>query len=1216
MAQEIVGTTSVCPGVGTYSYYLSVPATGHSWSASGGSVEGSSTGSSVAIRWHSNTTTGTVYLSYTPSSGGGGNDPIGGGGDLPEQEDHENGPAPFDVNSLSLRVTIRSITNVAGVISGSAAYCSMGSGSITLSGNSKPVIKWQKKEGQLISDSPGDFGWTDLSVTSNTLPYRNLTTSTMYRAVVDAETCENGYSDIALVTVYPETVAGSIMEPSDIECGFDSGRINLQNATGQVVQWESSTNWADWQIIESGLPYYDYVFSGVEVRTTMRYRALVRSGTCAAKYTNTVMFDVFPASKAGTISANKAGVCTAPVEDTKITLTLNDYVGDIFTWERRDLTIQELPDPGEEPEPVTWYPVRASGSVVSNYPVSKSSIFRVKVQKAGCPEAISDEFYVWVHPAPAGKLVGNRNDLIANNNTGQVQLLEEFGVTSRRWETSTNGGVSWNHVPAFDDQIVFNYSNIDYETKVRVVLDNIGCSPVTTSPVTLKVEHALNWTSQTAYDENGTIVGASKQYFDWAGQGLQSQSKNLTESLVMASQPIKDKYGRSAISSLSAPINRTEFEYHGLFVTNSNNSEPYSYKHFDIDQYGYNPQPMGNNVKGTLGWYYSANNNLEDNVPVTAYPYSRVEYYKDGTGGVKKSAGPGEYHRLGSGFNTETSSVTVKEANEVDNYLEIMNTYVFPGTNVIEDAIVSVGKDPNGNYGLSVSDGSENILMTARKGDTPLPQTRTNVLEDETHSNFIYFYILEDNTSINISGSTSYYVENLLSGASLGNPGSLGAGFYRIVVTADPLQTVTLSYDQGYGDISYNYYDKAGRLKVSISPNGVRQLSEGISYEHIDKTTYEYNHQGWLLSTTEPDAGTSEYVYRKDGSIRYSQNAKQKLNDDFSYTLYDKLGRPIESGEAFAATDNSLKRFKSTGMYATLNLTGFYSLYDNNGALERRDWVKTHYDIADPEFSGETGLSLVQDYINGAVSWTENENIKTWYSYDESGRVTWMAQKPAQLDRTFVAQYDYDFLGNVLQVSYFSYDAGGVKLDEFHHYYTYDPDRRLSKVYTSLNGSLSPEDFADQAELQAKYDYYLHGPLKRIELGGDLQGIDFVYNINGWLKQINHPSLNADKDPGGDGANGFGQDAFGMILNYYESNMNGLFNTASLMPQPDAGAIHGLPGFEVDNTIELATLFPRLKPGGLTDIDQGLGEYSGDNPEYKNMIRQYIDQEEANRGRE
>jgi hypothetical protein len=77
----------------------------------------------------------------------------------------------------------------------------------------------------------------------------------------------------------------------------------------------------------------------------------------------------------------------------------------------------------------------------------------------------------------------------------------------------------------------------------------------------------------------------------------------------------------------------------------------------------------------------------------------------------------------------------------------------------------------------------------------------------------------------------------------------------------------------------------------------------------------------------------------------------------------------------------------------------------------------------------------------------------------------------------------------------------------------------------------------------ALYEYYPHGPLRRLELGQDsVQGIDYAYTIHGWLKAINTPSLDSSVDLGQDGKTGgthasYAKDAFGMILGYHDSDL-------------------------------------------------------------------------------
>jgi RHS repeat-associated protein/uncharacterized delta-60 repeat protein len=169
-----------------------------------------------------------------------------------------------------------------------------------------------------------------------------------------------------------------------------------------------------------------------------------------------------------------------------------------------------------------------------------------------------------------------------------------------------------------------------------------------------------------------------------------------------------------------------------------------------------------------------------------------------------------------------------------------------------------------------------------------------------------------------------------------------------------------------------------------------------------------------------------------------------------------------------------------------------------------------------------------------------------------------MAQKPKAFNRTFVVKYTYDFLGNVKKVHTNSHE-NGVTMDGFYHHYEYDADKRLVRTYTSTDDI--------NLRLRASYFYYLHGPLKRIELGEKLQGIDFVYNINGWLTQINHPGTDADPDadPGGDGSAGehsdFRKDVFGMLLDYYESEM-GVFQGAYNPQGSDPNRFHKLPALE------------------------------------------------------
>ncbi|TRX33779.1 hypothetical protein FNW52_14835, partial [Flavobacterium sp. ZT3R18] len=127
--------------------------------------------------------------------------------------------------------------------------------------------------------------------------------------------------------------------------------------------------------------------------------------------------------------------------------------------------------------------------------------------------------------------------------------------------------------------------------------------------------------------------------------------------------------------------------------------------------------------------------------------------------------------------------------------------------------------------------------------------------------------------------------------------------------------------------------------------------------------------------------------------------------------------------------------------------------------------------------------------------------------------------------------YDYDLIsGNVNKVTY-----QPTKTDQFIHRYEYDADNRINQVYTSKDNIIW--------EKEANYLYYDHGPLARVEIGDKkVQGLDYIYTLQGWLKGVNSEQLNTAYDAGKDGLN-VAKDAFGFALNYYTGDYQSRKNT-------------------------------------------------------------------------
>jgi RHS repeat-associated protein len=133
-------------------------------------------------------------------------------------------------------------------------------------------------------------------------------------------------------------------------------------------------------------------------------------------------------------------------------------------------------------------------------------------------------------------------------------------------------------------------------------------------------------------------------------------------------------------------------------------------------------------------------------------------------------------------------------------------------------------------------------------------------------------------------------------------------------------------------------------------------------------------------------------------------------------------------------------------------------------------------------------------------------------------------------------QYEYELVsGNVTKVIYQKDQA-----DQFYHEYLYDKDNRIKEVYTSRDSTIWDKD--------AKYFYYKHGPLARVEHGQyKVQAEDYAYTINGWIKGVNSGSLSPAYDMGKDGTTAYqnnntnvhksiAYDKFGYTLGYYDGD--------------------------------------------------------------------------------
>ncbi|WP_108803171.1 RHS repeat domain-containing protein [Aquimarina sp. Aq107] len=602
-----------------------------------------------------------------------------------------------------------------------------------------------------------------------------------------------------------------------------------------------------------------------------------------------------------------------------------------------------------------------------------------------------------------------------------------------------------------------------------------------------------NWVSVNSYGitENvvGNFIGASVSYYDDLGKGTQSQTFDTKAKKTWASEIRYDSQGRPALSTLSAPIGgNPSFTYKDGFIKKSGNADfnISDYENTDLE----NPTPVTDGAN-TLGWYYSENNNSDPYQDITNRPYSRTIYSDLNPGTALKTIGGNKMddqwkqgHVFSMPAGQELSKLGAFGDSKYDDY----------------KIIKTVSRDIHGIEAVVFTDTDGRTLAAARSGNEEggIANSRTSSVKI-SEQGFVDIHIPVGRSGISLSSNPGITVYDLITEEIVTtNIGSLSNGFYRIAITDTDdyiANSISVNYPENYYDYSLNEYDKAGRLLSSKQP--LVQL----------ESTFEYNALGQLTYTKSPDEGEAWFKYRSDGQIRYSQNSKQLAAGEFSYTNYDQLGRPTESG--VLVNGNFTTANPDTALPSGTRKEQHLTIYDALIQSDKNYLSGVHSSYANPSF------------LSGNVAKTENENTTTYYSYDIYGRVQWIVQNIADLgDKTI--DYEYDPITS--QVNRVVYQKHSTS-DLFIHKYTYDTnDYSLTKVETAtnINGPYTEH---------ATYEYNETGALKTLNLAEGLQKIDYVYALNGALKSINDPTLDDTNNPAQDI-----DDLFGMNLHYYDND--------------------------------------------------------------------------------
>lgn len=270
------------------------------------------------------------------------------------------GAFPPDTSTSSC-ITIFS-PSIGGTISGGGAFCiGSGNGTLNLSGNNGNVLFW------MFSTNNG-VSWNNVSDTTTSLSYTNISQNTIYSAVVqNGATCPSDTSSQASFVIDSLTNEGTVSGNDTVCYNANSGSLNLSGTVGSIISWISSIdNGLTWTIIPNTTLSQNY---NSLISTTL-YSAIVQNGSCPADTSEfaQIIIQALPFVNAGndttiiqgqTITLNGSGSgmpiwlpssglnsnsvyspVTTPLSTTTYTLTVTDTNGCVNA---DDVVIKVLP---------------------------------------------------------------------------------------------------------------------------------------------------------------------------------------------------------------------------------------------------------------------------------------------------------------------------------------------------------------------------------------------------------------------------------------------------------------------------------------------------------------------------------------------------------------------------------------------------------------------------------------------------------------------------------------------------------------------------------------------------------------------------------------------------------------------------------------------------------------------------------------------------------
>ena len=363
-------------------------------------------------------------------------------------------------------------TSVGGTVKGGGTVCSLGGGTLSLTGY-VGKIQWQYSTdgGATYVNAPSatvgtSSNFTTTSATSIAATYvvANVSSNTLFRALVTSGVCSSSASNSVEFVLGTQAVAGTISAQASTICAASGTTLTLSGNLGSIV-WQKSTNWT------AATPTWSAVSTSVTptlntgaLSATTAFRAKVTIGLCSTVYTDVTVITVSPTAKGGTVAVNVAGtdVCSGSSKAMKVT-------GNVGTIQWQMSTTS-----------ATAGFVDVAGATTTPYTftnITQPTWFRVVATSGVCTTTSASNaigITVSTTPAVAGTISGVNSVCTATGST----LSLDGSTGSIVWQKAVAPFTSWATVTGATTSSLAT-GNLTATTAYRAILTSGTCKAMT-----------------------------------------------------------------------------------------------------------------------------------------------------------------------------------------------------------------------------------------------------------------------------------------------------------------------------------------------------------------------------------------------------------------------------------------------------------------------------------------------------------------------------------------------------------------------------------------------------------------------------------------------------------------------------------------------------------------------------------------------------------------